>query len=183
MRNRIPAATALVVAMLASIAALSGCGSSSGAVSDQGSGRGAQASSPAANQSGTPTRSSAPVSSGPVMGGGASGAVPNIPVVRLGTSFSPKTLRLGAGQKFVVIVSSSDKVTGSGISGACNAATAARFSSDLLSLSCQGNSYMYTTRRAGSTELSVTVRPNCKTGAMCPQWMATSTLDITVSGS
>lgn len=115
--------------------------------------------------------------------GGGGGAAPNIPVVRLGTAFSPKTLQLGAGQKFVVIVSSSDKATGSGISGNCSPATAAKFSSDLLSLSCQGSSYMYTTRRAGSAVLSVTVRPNCATGAMCPQWMASASLRLSISNA
>jgi hypothetical protein len=104
-----------------------------------------------------------------------------IPVVRLGTSFSPRTLKLGAGQEFVVIVSGSDKVTGSGISGACTPAAAASFSSSLLSLRCQGSSYLYSTRHAGSAGLSVTVRPNCATGAMCPQWIATATLKLTIS--
>lgn len=176
MRNRISTAVVLVVAMFASIAALSGCGSRAEPDSSAASsGKATTSSSPSADPS-----SGRPASSSPVMGGGGA-AAPNIPVVRLGTAFSPKTLQLGAGQKFMVIVSASDKAAGSGISGACTPAAAGKFSSDLLSLSCQGGSYLYTTRHAGSAELTVTVRPNCSTGAMCPQWMATATLKLTIS--
>jgi hypothetical protein len=176
MRNRIPAAVVLVVAMLASIAAVSGCASNAASSASGPSGaKPTTGSSPSSDPS-TGTSASSP----PVMGGG--GAAPNIPVVRLGTAFNPKTLQLGAGQKFVVIVDSSDKATGSGISGACTPAAAASFSSHLLSLQCQGSSYLYTTRHAGSADLSVSVRPNCATGAMCPQWMASARLTVTISG-
>jgi hypothetical protein len=166
MRTRIPAAVVLVVAMLASVAALSGCASRAGSNSSAAAG-------------GKTTASSRPSPSAPAMGGG--GGAPNIQVVRLGTSFSPKTLQLGAGQKFLVVVSGADKATGSGISGACTPAAAARFSTGLLSLSCQGSSYLYTTRHAGSGELSVTVRPNCTAGTVCPQWVAAATLKLTIS--
>ena len=115
------------------------------------------------------------------MGGGGGAAAPNIPVVRLGTSFSPSTLQLGAGQQFVVIVGKSDKASGSGISGDCSAAQAAQFSSPMLTLRCDGDSYLYTTHKAGSTELSVTVKPNCASGTMCPQWVARASLRLTVS--
>jgi hypothetical protein len=115
------------------------------------------------------------------MGGGGGAAAPNIPVVRLGTSFSPSTLQLGAGQQFVVIVSNSDKASGSGISGDCSAAQAARFSSSMLTLRCDGDSYLYTTHKAGSTELSVTVKPNCTGGSVCPQWIARASLRLNVS--
>jgi hypothetical protein len=175
MRNRIPTAVVSVVAILASIAALSGCASRAAPNASAGSsGKPTTGANPVANPpAGTKT------SSPPVMGGG--GAAPNIPVVRLGTAFSPRSLQLGAGQKFLVIVNGSDKATGSGISGACTPATAAKFSSDLLSLSCEGGSYLFSTRHAGSGGLSVTVRPNCATGAMCPQWIASASLKLTIT--
>jgi hypothetical protein len=176
MRNRIPSAVIGVVVMLATFATASGCASRSGTSASAGSSgkHTASQSAPA-----DPSGSSSP--SLPSMGGGGGGAGPNIPVVRLGTSFSPSRLQLGAGQQFVVIVSKTDKASGSGISGGCSAAQAAQFSNPMLTLRCDGDSYLYTTHKAGSTELSVTVRPNCATGSMCPQWIARASLRLTVS--
>ena len=178
MRNRIPSAVTGVVVMLATFATASGCASRSGTSASAGS-----SGKHTASQS-APADPSASASSPslPSMGGGRGGA-PNIPVVQLGTSFSPSTLQLGAGQQFVVIVSKSDTASGSGISGTCSAARAAKFSSSMLSLRCDGGSYLYTTHRAGSTVLSVTVKPNCPAGAMCPQWIARASLHLTVSSS
>ena len=177
MRNRIPSAVIGVVAMLATLATASGCASGSGTTASAGS-----SGQHTASQS-SPADPSAPGSSPslPSMGGGGGAAAPNIPVVRLGTSFSPSTLQLGAGQQFVVIVSKSDKASGSGISGGCSAAQAAQFSSSMLTLRCDGDSYLYTTHKAGSTVLSVTVKPNCTTGTMCPQWIARASLRLTIS--
>jgi hypothetical protein len=174
MRNRISAAVVLVVAMLASIAAVSGCASKAAPHASGGSsGKPTASSHPSSDPS--PSR---PASSRPVVGGG----VPMVPVVRLGTAFSPRTLKLGAGQEFLVIVNGADQPTGSGISGpSCTPAATARFSSDLLSLRCQNGSYLYGARRAGSAELSVSVRPHCAAGVMCPQWMASATLKLAIS--
>jgi hypothetical protein len=109
------------------------------------------------------------------------GGAPNIAVVRLGSRFSPGTLRLGTGQKFEVIVGKDVKPTGSGISGRCTPAAAARFSSSMLSLRCTGGSYLYTALRAGTTALAVTVRPVCAAGTMCPQWVSAARLTLTIS--
>jgi hypothetical protein len=179
MRNRIPSAVIGVVVMLATFATASGCASRSGTSASAGSGG-----QHTATQS-APADPSSPASSPslPSMGGGRGGAAPNIPVVRLGTSFSPSTLQLGAGQQFVVIVGKSDKASGSGISGNCSAAQAAQFSNSMLSLRCDGSSYLYTTHKAGSTVLSVTVKPNCASGAMCPQWIAKASLHLNISSS
>jgi hypothetical protein len=179
MRNRIPSAVIGVVVMLATFATASGCASRSGTSASAGSsGQHTAGQSPSADPSGPASSPSLPS-----MGGGRGGAAPNIPVVQLGTSFSPSTLKLGAGQKFVVIVSKGDKPSGSGISGPCTPAGAATFSSSILSLSCQGSSYLYTTQRAGTTVLSVTVKPACSSGTMCPQWIAKASLRVTVSSS
>jgi hypothetical protein len=170
MRNRMPATAILATVLLAVVTAASGC-----------------ASSPATNPplptgtvSHTPSSPSSPgrpSSPQPIAGAGG----PNIPAVRLGTAFSPKTLDLGAGQQFVVIVSDGVKATGSGIDGACTAAAAARFASSMLSLRCDGSAYLYTTRRAGSSALSVTVRPSCAAGTVCPMWIAVATLTLKIT--
>lgn len=109
------------------------------------------------------------------------GGAPNIAVVRLSAKFTPGTLRLGTGQKFEVIVSRSVKPTGSGMSGQCTPAAAARFSTAMLSLSCTGSGYLYTARQAGTTALAVTVRPVCAAGAMCPQWVTAARLTLRIS--
>lgn len=179
MRYRIPSAVTGVVVMLATLATASGCASRSGSSASAGSSGQHTASQSASADPSAPASSPSP----PSMGGGGGGAAPNIPVVRLGTSFSPSTLQLGAGQKFMVIVGKSDKPSGSGISGDCSAAQAAQFSSSMLSLRCDGSSYLYTTLRAGSTVLSVTVKPNCASGTMCPQWIARASLHLNVSSS
>jgi hypothetical protein len=176
MRNRIPSAVIGVVAMLATIATASGCASRSGSSASAGSsGKHTAGQSAPADPSGSASPSL------PSMGGGGGAAAPNIPAVRLGTSFSPSTLQLGAGQQFVVIVGKSDKASGSGISGDCSAAQAAQFANSMLTLRCDGDSYLYTTHKAGTTVLSVTVKPNCPAGTMCPQWIARASLRLTVS--
>ena len=166
-------AAAVSAAVLAPLMAVSACGSGHAPSASAGSGG---ASSPAAS----PTPSSAhPGSSPPVL---PVGGAPNIAVVRLTSRFTPGTLRLGTGQKFEVIVSKSVKPSGSGISGPCQPAAAASFSSSMLSLHCAGSSYLYTTLRAGTTALAVSVRPQCAAGAMCPQWVSAARLTLTISG-
>lgn len=171
---RAVAATAVVAALLA---ALSACGGSAPTVPPN-EPASAPASSPAAGRSASPGPSGThPGSPPPVVVGG----VPNIAVVRLSSRFTPGTLRLGTGQHFEVIVSKHVKPTGSGISGQCTPAAAARFSSTMLSLRCEGGSYLYTAQRAGRTALTVTVKPVCAPGTMCPQWVAAARLTLTIS--
>ncbi|MGH3157843.1 MAG: hypothetical protein ACRDNF_14875 [Streptosporangiaceae bacterium] len=161
MRNRIPTAVISAAVLLAAVATASGCASRSGnptAAADSGK---------------SPTVKSLPVD--PPHG------APNIPVVQLGPQFAPNTLKLGAGQHFLVIVSKSDQASGDGMDGACTTARARQFTSTLLSLRCQGSSYLYTALRTGSTALAVTVRPACATGVACPQWIARASLRITIT--
>ena len=169
MRNRMPVTAALAAVLCAVTAVASGCGS----------GQPASSPPPSHIASRSPSTPVSSPSSGthPIVGMGG----PNIPAVQLGTKFTPSTLDLGAGQQFVVTVSDSVKASGSGIDGGCTAATAARFSSSMLSLRCDGGSYLYTTHRAGSTALSVTVRPSCAAGSVCPMWVAVATLRLDIS--
>jgi hypothetical protein len=167
-------AAAVAAALGASLAAVSAC--ASGPATSAG---GAGASSPVGVESASPSPSAAhPGSSPPVV---PVGGAPNIAVVRLTSRFTPGTLRLGTGQKFAVIVSKDIKPSGSGISGPCTPAAAAQFSSSTLSLRCSGSSYLYTALRAGTTALAVTVRPFCKAGAMCPQWVSVARLTLRIS--
>jgi hypothetical protein len=172
-------AAAVTAAVLVPLAAVSACASGPAPAASAGHSR--QPSSPAAS---SPSASSpaggesASPSSPPVPVGGA----PNIPVVRLGSRFTPGTLRLGTGQHFEVFVSPRVKPTGSGISGRCTPAAAARFSSAMLSLRCTGGAYLYTARQAGNAMLTVSVRPACTAGTMCPQWMTVARLTLAISG-
>lgn len=180
---------AAVAAVLAPLTAVSACASGTAAPTAGGSPSGAGGSpatsgpapsSPAAGHSASPSPSAVhPGSSPPVIP--PAGGAPNIAVVRLGARFTPGTLQLGTGQKFEVIVSRSVKPTGSGISGQCTPAAAARFSSAMLSLRCTGGSYLYTARQPGRTALAVTVRPACPPGTMCAQWMSAARLSLTIS--
>jgi hypothetical protein len=174
-------AAAVTAAVLAPLTAVSAC--ASGPAPAASAGQTGQptspASSPAAGGGASPSPSAVhPGSSPPVV---PVGGAPNIPVVRLGSRFAPGTLRLGTGQHFEVVVSRGVKPTGSGISGQCTAAAAARFSSAMLSLSCTGGAYLYTARQAGRTTLTVSVRPACAAGTMCPQWMTVARLALTIS--
>ena len=108
-------------------------------------------------------------------------APPDIAVVRLAAAFSPRTVRLGAGQQFMVIVSKTVKASGPDISGDCTPGVAGAAGSGLLSVRCSGGGYLYTAKHAGSTVLSATVRPRCKPGTMCPQWVSRATLKVTVT--
>jgi hypothetical protein len=166
-------AAAVTAAVLAPLTAVSACASGPAPAAS-----GGQASSPAAGGSSPSPSAVHPGSSPPVV---PVGGAPNIPVVRLGSRFAPGTLRLGTGQHFEVVVSRGVKPTGSGISGPCTPAAAARFSSAMLSLSCTGGAYLYTARQAGRTTLTVSVRPACTAGTMCPQWMTVARLTLTIS--
>lgn len=169
-------AAAVTAAVLAPLTVVSACASGPAPAASAGHTR--QATSPAAGGSTSPSPPAAhPGSSPPVPVGGA----PNIPVVRLSSRFTPGALRLGTGQHFEVIVSRSVKPAGSGISGQCTPAAVARFSSAMLSLSCTGGAYLYTTRQAGSTMLTVSVRPACAAGTMCPQWITVARLTLKIS--
>lgn len=175
-------AAAVTAALLAPLAVVSAC--ASGPAPSAAAGRTSAAaspssSSPAARGSASPSPSAVhPGSSPPVL---PVGGAPNIAVVRLGAKFTPGTLRLGTGQHFEVVVSKGMKPSGSGISGQCTPAAAARFSSTMLSLRCTGGSYLYTALRAGTTVLTVTVRPACGAGAMCPQWISAARLTLRIS--
>lgn len=110
-----------------------------------------------------------------------SAAPPDTVVVRLAAGFSPGTVRLGAGQQFMLIVSKTVKASGPDISGDCTSGVTGAAGNGLLSVRCSGGDYLYTAKHAGSTALSATVRPRCKPGAMCPQWISNATLKITVT--
>ena len=179
-------AAAVTAAVLAPLTAVSACASGTAPQAAGGHPSGAggspttggHVSSPAVGHSASPSPSAVhPGSSPPVL---PVGGAPNIAVIRLGSRFTPGTLQLGTGQKFEVIVSRSVKPTGSGISGRCTPAAAARFSSAMLSLNCTGGSYLYTARQAGRTALTVTVRPACPPGSMCPQWVTMARLTLTI---
>lgn len=110
-----------------------------------------------------------------------SAAAPDTVVIRLGAAFSPRTVRLGAGQQFVVIVSKTVKVSGPDISGDCTSGATGPAGNGLLSVRCSAGDYLYTAEHAGSTVLAATVRPRCKPGTMCAQWISRATLKITVT--
>lgn len=105
---------------------------------------------------------------------------PVVVVVRLGAAFSPRTVRLGVGQQFVVMVSKTVKVSGD-ISGDCQSGGTSTAGDGVLSVRCSAGNYLYTAKRAGSSMLSATVRPRCKAGTICPQWVSEANLNITVT--
>lgn len=104
------------------------------------------------------------------------GGAPMIRVVRLGSSFSPKAIQLGVGQRFEVIVSKTVKVSGLDCTpGSAGGAVTG------LSVKCESGNPVYTAERAGTTVLTATVRPRCPPGSMCPQWITEASLTITVT--
>ncbi|HEY1916681.1 MAG TPA: hypothetical protein VGH27_13990 [Streptosporangiaceae bacterium] len=186
MLKRIPVSGIQLSAALAGVAltgALCACGSAghSGAVAGVGSGTtvspsatGSVKASPTRTSSPTPTSPSAHASSPPVIGGG-----PIIFAVRLGGGFQPNTLRISPGQQFVVTVDSSVKANGPGLPSSCSGISAP-VDNGMLTVTCASGSFTYTAQRAGTAELTATVRPNCSRGGMCPQWIAEATLKITI---
>lgn len=102
--------------------------------------------------------------------------------VRLGTTFSPATLRLAAGMKFQLIVSQSVDPSGPSFPAHCASGTSYAANEGMLSVTCPATGgYLFTAERAGTTVLSATIRPHCSAGEMCPQWVKEAALTITVT--
>jgi len=104
-------------------------------------------------------------------------AAPIVFVVRLGSAFSPRSLRLGVGQQFMVIVSKAVKVSGPDLPAPCTSGA----TTGVLSVRCSAGGYLYTAEHAGSAVLSATVQPLCTPGTICPQWVAEASLKIIVT--
>jgi hypothetical protein len=124
----------------------------------------------------SPGRSSPPpVSSPPVA------APPHITVVRLGTTFSPDTLRLSVGGQFLVAVSPSVHASVLGVPPGCASQTAWPTDGGLLSVRCVSGGYLYAAERPGSATISATVGPRCGSGQMCPQWLSAPRLQVSIT--
>jgi hypothetical protein len=107
---------------------------------------------------------------------------PDIRVVQLGIGFSPARLQLGAGQQFVVSVSDDVQVTWTGIPNACPpSGQTTQLADGLLAVQCTASgSYLFTAEQPGSVTLMATVRPQCASGSVCPQWIAETSLAVTI---
>ncbi len=171
-----------IVAALAAAAILPACGSQpvTGA-------SGAHSSSAARSPGPSAPGTSAPSPSPP----GARGSSPPAPgrgrpgpavVVRLSAGFSPGTVRLRAGQRFLLIVSSNVQATGLAGPGACPPGTARPVAGGLLTAQCMaGDRYLYTANRAGTATVTATVKPRCSPGTACPQWVTEPSLTVMIS--
>jgi hypothetical protein len=158
-KARAPSLTVAVV--LAAMAALSACGSATTGPASAGP------SAPAP---------SAPAPSRPAA------APPIIVAVSLGTTFSPDSLTLAAGQKFQVIVRTSVLPAGADFPQRCASGVAYPVAGGLLSVTCPADGgYLFTAEHPGTTTLTATVRPRCSPGEMCPQWITEAALQITIS--
>jgi hypothetical protein len=105
-----------------------------------------------------------------------------ITAVRLGTTFSPDTVTLAAGQKFEVIVSTSVEPTGAGFPEHCAPGIAYPVGNGMLSVTCPSpGSYLFTAGHPGTTALTATVHPHCFPGEMCPQWITEAALAVTIT--
>lgn len=149
---------------------------------------------PGANAAGKgPTSTSSPAPSAPGRSSPPSppvAAPPDIAVVRLGTSFSPSSLRLSVGQQFLLIVNASVRARGLDAAGCgstasapvASAPTASATAADgLLSVRCaSGGGYLYTAEHSGTGIISATVGPHCSPGQMCPQWLDEPQLRVTI---
>jgi hypothetical protein len=158
-----------VIAALAVTAMLTACGSQSLA------GSGVAGSSP-----GSPAaRSSSPgMSASPPRGTADNVAA----VVNLAASFSPPAVRLRVGQQFLVVVSPDVQADGIPWPGGCTAGTTGPVAGGLLTAQCLGGGrYLYTALRSGSITVTATVRPRCAPGSVCPQWMTSARLAVTIS--
>ena len=152
MPNRIPLTIAAVALMLGLVGPLSACASS------------AQGSTAASHGTSSPT------------------AVPPIViVVRLDSAFSPRSLRLGRGQQFLVIVNKAVQVSGPGLPGDCTSGGVSTATTGVLSVRCSAGNYLYTAEHVGSAVVSARVRPLCAPGKICPQWVTNASLKVTVT--
>jgi hypothetical protein len=167
MLKRIP--VIVVLTGLALTGALCACGSAAQySTSTRAGASTSLKSTPASPSSPGRSNSPAPISGAPV-----------IFAVRLSSGFQPSTLRISPGQHFVVTVDSSVKASGPGLPSSCPSATA-RVDGGMLTVRCTSGAFYYTAQRRGIADLTVTVRPNCTRGGMCPQWIAVATLKITI---
>lgn len=105
-------------------------------------------------------------------------APPDIALVRLGTGFSPGSLRLSVGQQFLLTVSPG--VQAQGLDARCGSAggTAA---GGLLSVRCAQGGYLYTAEHPGTGIISAAVGPHCAPGKTCPQWRAEAQLRVAIT--
>lgn len=160
MRTMSTAGTA--VAVLALVGVLSACGTAGG---NAAASHHATASSAASS---SPRHPASPPAAAP----------PYIAVVRLGANFSPGHLQLSTGQQFLLTVSSSVRAKGLDVPAGCASGSAA---GGLLSVRCTSGGYLYTAEHPGTATISATVRPYCKPGQMCPQWLTEPHLQITIT--
>jgi predicted small lipoprotein YifL len=105
---------------------------------------------------------------------------PDVAVVRLAAGFSPDNLRLSVGQQFLLTVSASVRARGLEAAG-CASATGGIVTGGLLKVRCTGGGYLYTAGHAGSTVISASVRPRCRPGQMCPEWVSEPVLHVTIT--
>jgi hypothetical protein len=169
---------------LALAAALCACGSATQHGASAGTGTSAPSSSTATpgSPSSPATPSSPSGSSSPASSSSSSAPAAGAPIifaVRLSHGFQPSTLRISPGQHFVVTVASSVKASGLGVGGSCSGTTS-RIYNGMLTVRCTAGTFYYTAQRPGTAELTVTVRPNCTRGSMCPQWVAVERLKVTI---
>lgn len=170
-KNLILTISGLVLGGALSAGALAGCGSAGSAAT----GSGGQVSHP-------PSATAPPPSTQPPTTQPPGTPPPTTPppsstagrlTVTLGPAFNPGTLRVKVGEQFLVTVSPA--VSASGLSCTQPEAGAS------LAVQCVGQSqYLYRAVRPGSAELSAEVRPNCKPGSVCPQWITMPRLQITI---
>lgn len=102
--------------------------------------------------------------------------------VHLAAAYSPDTVRLKIGKRFLVVVSAHVRASGEPVPGGCLPGVTQPAAGGLLSVQCIGHGrYLYTAKRAGSATLWASVRPRCKPATICPQWVAHPRLRVTVS--
>ena len=188
-----PSRTQFVIAALAVLAlggALSACGSAGGISGRPKNAAGGDPSAPVASSPSPspPGRSSPPPSapSHPSSPGTSSpsppvAAPPDITVVRLGSAFSPSSLRVSVGQQFLITVSKTVQARGLEPAAGCASGSARPAAGGLLSVRCASGGYLYTAEHPGTATISATVGPRCSPGEMCPQWMSEPRLQLTIT--
>jgi hypothetical protein len=76
---------------------------------------------------------------------------------------------------------SSQGRSGSPSQGSCTSGARWTAGSGMLSVRCASGGYLYTAERRGTATISVTVRPHCSPGQMCPQWIRETMLRVSIA--
>lgn len=169
------AAFVLAASVLAAALALAACGGSATSAS-----AGAPHSPPATIT--LPPPPTSPPAPAPTGSQPAPGGAPMVTVIRLNTTFTPTSLTLAAGQQFQVEVSSAIAATGTDFPSPCASGTRYPAAGGALAVTCPAaGDYLYTAEHAGTAMLKASVHPQCSAGRMCPQWVAETSLTVTIS--